>query len=99
VLVSARCIILRREGIACPEDDHLGACSEHIGALRAIELTLVGRVSGPLPGLIFAWEVFGELLVLRDDRVREEVLAIVVDAHYLSATLQKRGDDEAKDED
>jgi hypothetical protein len=70
-----------------------------VTTLRAIELTLVGGVGGLEPCLIFTGKVFGEQLVLRHDRVFEEMLAVVVDAHHLGATLQEGGDDESEDED
>ena len=99
VLVTARRVVLHREGIARPKHDHFRACGQHIDTLRTVELTLVGGVFGHFPRLVFAGEIFGKLLVLRHDGVLKHVFAVVVDAHHLGATLEEGGNDESEDED
>ena len=90
VLVTARGVVVAREGVASPEHDHFGPLLEHVNLLRAVVLRHERCVFRHRPRLVFARIVGFELLVLRDDGVGELGALVVEDTCHLGPALHER---------
>ena len=83
--VATRRVVLTGEGVTGPVDDKSRTTLQYVSFLGTIILAHETGIFRHRPGLVFAWEVLGELLVLRYDRVGHRGAAVVKHARHLRA--------------
>ena len=99
MFVSARGVVMAREGIASPQHYHLRTLLEHIHLLRRVILRLKGGVLCHRPSLVLTWVVGFELFVLCDDLILEHCTFIVKHTGHLCSALHQRRNKQSQDED
>ena len=87
--VSARRIVFAREGISVPNNYYFGAHFQYIFLLRPVVEAFKSSVFRHGPRLIFPWEIFGELFVLRNYRVVHLNASIIEHACNFGSALKK----------
>ena len=87
MLMAAGRIVLAREGVARPKDDHLRPGSQHVDGVATVELGREGGVRRLCPSLVFAREVEAPDLVARLE-LGDVGLLVVVNRCNLGAPLR-----------
>ena len=89
MLVSARGVVVAREGIASPQHHHLRTLFEHIDLLRRVVLRLERGVLCHGPCLVLTRIVGLELLVLSHYRVLKHGAFVVEYADHLGPAFHQ----------
>ena len=98
MMVSARCVIFPRKGIARPQNHHIGALGQHVYRVRTIKFALESSVCRLPPCFVFARKIAGKLRVVGNDSLHLH-LSIIEDTHHLSPAFEQRRDQQSKDKD
>ena len=99
MLVSARGVVVAREGIASPQHYHLRTLLEHVNLLRRVVLRLERGVLRHCPRLVLTRIVGLELLVLGHNRVLKHGAFVVENAGHLGPALHQRRHKQSQDKD